>query len=195
MYKMKGNLMKSKLMEFSDREHFRKWLNDHCNSNEGIWLLFGKAGGPKTIKASEALEEALCFGWIDGQMQSIDEKSYKKYFSLRRENSKWSGKNKALAEKLEANGSMTNYGRRKMEEAKENGQWDAPKSPAITEEHIQSLADLLKEYEPAYTNFISMSFSVKKTYTKAYLDAKTDAGRTKRLSWMIERLNQNLKPM
>lgn len=195
MYKMKGNLMKSKLMEFSDREHFRKWLNDHCNSNEGIWLLFGKAGGPKTIKASEALEEALCFGWIDGQMQSIDEKSYKKYFSLRRENSKWSEKNKALAEKLEANGSMTNYGRRKMEEAKENGQWDAPKSPAITEEHIQSLADLLKEYEPAYTNFISMSFSVKKTYTKAYLDAKTDAGRTKRLSWMIERLNQNLKPM
>lgn len=195
MYKMKGNLMKSKLMEFSDREHFRKWLNDHCNSNEGIWLLFGKAGGPKTIKASEALEEALCFGWIDGQMQSIDEKSYKKYFSLRRENSKWSEKNKALAEKLEANGSMTNYGRRKMEEAMENGQWDAPKSPAITEEHIQSLADLLKEYEPAYTNFISMSFSVKKTYTMAYLDAKTDAGRTKRLSWMIERLNQNLKPM
>lgn len=195
MYKMKGNLMKSKLMEFSDREHFRKWLNDHCNSNEGIWLLFGKAGGPKTIKASEALEEALCFGWIDGQMQSIDEKSYKKYFSLRRENSKWSEKNKALAEKLEANGSMTNYGRRKMEEAMENGQWDAPKSPAITEEQIQSLADLLKEYEPAYTNFISMSFSVKKTYTKAYLDAKTDAGRTKRLSWMIERLNQNLKPM
>lgn len=185
----------SKLMEFSDREHFRKWLNDHCLSNEGIWLLFGKAGGPKTIKASEALEEALCFGWIDGQMQSIDEKSYKKYFSLRRENSKWSEKNKALAEKLEANGSMTDYGRRKMEEAKENGQWDAPKSPAITEEQIQSLADLLKEYEPAYTNFILMPFSVKKTYTKAYLDAKTDAGRTKRLSWMIERLNQNLKPM
>lgn len=185
----------SKLMEFSDREHFRKWLNDHCLSNEGIWLLFSKAGGPKTIKASEALEEALCFGWIDGQMQSIDEKSYKKYFSLRRENSKWSEKNKALAEKLEANGSMTNYGRRKMEEAKENGQWDAPKSPVITEEQIQSLADLLKEYEPAYTNFMSMSFSVKKTYTKAYLDAKTDAGRTKRLSWMIERLNQNLKPM
>lgn len=195
MYKIKGNLIMSKLMEFSDREHFRKWLNDHCNSNEGIWLLFGKAGGPKTIKASEALEEALCFGWIDGQMQSIDEKSYKKYFSLRRENSKWSEKNKALAEKLEANGSMTNYGRRKMEEAKENGQWDASKSPAITEEQIQSLADLLKEYEPAYTNFMSMSFSVKKTYTMAYLDAKTDAGRTKRLSWMIERLNQNLKPM
>jgi len=54
---------------------------------------------------------------------------------------------------------------------------------------------LLKEYEPAYTNYQAMSPSVKKTYTRAYFDAKTDAGRDKRLSWMIERLNKNLKPM
>ena len=68
------------LMEFPDRESFRNWLKEHCLSSAGIWLLFGKAGGPKTIKAGEALEEALCFGWIDGQMQRIDEKSYQKYF-------------------------------------------------------------------------------------------------------------------
>lgn len=87
----------SDIMEFADRKEFRAWLNEHCLSSAGIWLLFGKQDGPKTIKAAEALEEALCFGWIDGQMQSIDQKSYKKYFSLRRENSKWSEKNKALA--------------------------------------------------------------------------------------------------
>ena len=152
-------------------------------------------GGPKTIKASEALEEALCFGWIDGQMESIDDKSYRKYFSLRRSNSKWSDKNKALGEKLESQGMMTDYGRRKIDEAKENGQWDAPKPATITEEQIASLSDLLKDYEPAYKNFLSMSLSVKKTYTRAYLDAKTDEGRAKRLSWMVERLNKNLKPM
>ncbi len=84
----------SELMKFSNREDFRKWLCAHCLSNAGIWLLLGKAGGLKTIKANEALEEALCFGWIDGQMQSIDDKTYKKYFSLRRENSKWSEKTK-----------------------------------------------------------------------------------------------------
>ena len=64
----------SDVMEFANREEFRKWLYDNCLSSTGVWLLFGKAGGPKTIKAGEALEEALCFGWIDGQMEKIDER-------------------------------------------------------------------------------------------------------------------------
>lgn len=185
----------SDIMEFANREEFRKWLDEHCQSEEGIWLLFGKAGGPKTIKAGEALEEALCFGWIDGQMQRIDDHTYKKYFSMRREKSKWSEKNKALAESLEKQGRMTGYGRKKIEEAKKNGQWDAPKTGAVTEEQITQLSKVLEKYEPAYTNFQAMSMSVKKTYTRAYFDAKTDAGREKRIAWMVDRLNQNLKPM
>ena len=108
-----GSLTMNEMMEFSSREDFRKWLTEYCLSEEGIWLLLGKAGGPKTLKAGEALEEALCFGWIDGQMQRIDDRSYKKYFSMRRENSKWSEKNKALTEKLEKQGLMTDYGRQK----------------------------------------------------------------------------------
>lgn len=183
------------VLTFCNRQDFRKWLSENCLTSGGIWLLLGKSGGPKTITANEALEESLCFGWIDGQMQSIDEKTYKRYFSLRRENSKWSEKNKALTEHLEKQGIMTDCGRKKIEEAKKNGQWDAPKAPAVTEEHIAALSDLLKEYHTAYTNFQAMSSSVKKTYTRAYLDAKTDEGRKKRLSWMVERLNENLKPM
>lgn len=185
----------SELIKFASREEFRSWLSENCRSDAGVWLLFGKAGGPETVKASEALEEALCYGWIDGQMQSIDDKTYKKYFSKRRENSKWSEKNKALAEKLEQQGKMAGAGRKKIEEAKANGQWDAKKPPAVTEGQITALSKLLEEYEPAYTNFMSMPPSVKKTYTKAYLDAKTDAGRTKRFAWMVERLNKNRKPM
>lgn len=183
------------VMQFPNREGFRTWLSGHCLSSDGVWLLFGKAGGSKTLKAGEALEEALCFGWIDGQMQSIDDKTYQKYFSQRRENSKWSDKNKALAKRLEEQGLMTKYGRSKIEEAKRNGQWDAPKPPAITEEQIAALSALLKAYEPAYTNFQAMGLSVQKTYTRAYFDAKTDAGREKRIAWMVGRLNQNLKPM
>lgn len=182
-------------MEFANREEFRKWLQENCLSGDGIWILFGKAGGPKTIKAEEALEEALCFGWIDGQMKSIDDKTYKKYFSMRRDKSKWSEKNKALTEKLEEQGLMTDFGRKKIEEAKKNGQWDAPKPGAVTEEQIASLSVLLEKYEPACTNFHAMSLSVKKTYTRAYFDAKTDAGREKRIAWMVDRLNKNLKPM
>lgn len=90
---------------------------------------------------------------------------------------------------------MTDHGRKKIEEARQNGQWDKPKPAAVTEEQIEMLSALLKEYEPAFTNFQAMSPSVKKTYTKAYLDAKTDAGQKKRIAWMVERLNQNLKPM
>lgn len=191
----KESYVVSDVMEFTNREEFRQWLSDHCLSNAGVWLLFGKVGGPKTIKASEALEEALCFGWIDGQMQSIDDRTYKKYFSLRRKNSKWSEKNKALVQSLEEQGLLTDLGREKIEEAKKNGQWDAPKSPTVTEEQIAFLSGLLKVYEPAYANFQAMSLSAKKTYTRAYFDAKTDAGREKRIAWMVDRLNRNLKPM
>lgn len=182
-------------MQFADREEFRRWLSGHCLSHDGIWLLFGKAGGPKTLKAGEALEEALCFGWIDGQMQSLDGKTYKKYFSMRREKSKWSAKNKALVKSLEERGLMTDFGRAKIEEAKQNGQWYAPDPMAITEEQIACVAALLEGYEPACANFQAMPLSVRKTYTRAYFDAKTDAGREKRIAWMVGRLNQNLKPM
>ena len=180
---------------FSNREEFRKWLSENCLSEEGVWLLFGKAGGPKTVKAGEALEEALCFGWIDGQMQSIDDKTYRKYFSRRRENSKWSEKNKALVGSLEERGLMTGFGREKIEEAKRNGQWYAQNTLAVTEEQIAQLSALLEGYEPACTNFQAMPLSVKRTYTRAYFDAKTDAGRERRIVWMVDRLNQNLKPM
>ena len=180
---------------FGNREEFRKWLSGNCLSASGVWLLFGKAGGPKTIKAGEALEEALCFGWIDGQMQRIDAHTYKKYFSMRREKSKWSEKNKALVKDLEERGLMTDLGRKKIEEAKENGQWHAPKPPAVTEEQIACLTVLLRDFEPALTNFLAMPASAKKTYARAYFDAKTDAGRERRLAWMADRLNRNLKPM
>ncbi|MDR2932819.1 MAG: hypothetical protein LBV27_06890, partial [Oscillospiraceae bacterium] len=56
---------------FPDRAAFREWLDKNGESSGGVWLVFGKKGGPKTLKAGEALEEALCFGWIDGQMQSL----------------------------------------------------------------------------------------------------------------------------
>ncbi len=79
-------------MEFVNREDFRQWLSDHCLSVDDIWLLFDKSGGSKTIKACEALEEALYFGWINGHMQDIDDITYKKHFSMRREKSKWSEK-------------------------------------------------------------------------------------------------------
>lgn len=187
--------MSHESMHFTSREEFRNWLKSNAMASDGIWLLFGKKNGPVTLKASEALEEALCFGWIDGKMKRIDDKMYVKYFTARRKNSIWSEKNKAIVQELEKQGKMTEYGRAKIAEAKENGQWDAPKSAAVEEEQIAALSELLKGYEPAYTNFMKMAPSAKKTYVRAYLDAKTESGRSKRIAWMVDRLNNNLKPM
>ena len=185
----------SDILHFGNRAEFRKWLSENCSSKDGVWILFGKTDEINTVSAEEALEEALCFGWIDGQMQRIDDKTYKKYFIMRRAKSNWSEKNKALALRLEEQGLMTDSGREKMEEARKNGQWDAPASTAVTEEQIARLSALLEEYEPAFANFQAMPPSVKKTYARAYFDAKTDAGRERRLAWMVDRLNRNLKPM
>ncbi len=77
---------------FKAREEFRDWLKNNCMTSGGVWLLFGKTKELVTVKAGEALEEALCFGWIDGLMKRVDEKSYVKYFSARRSGSKWSEK-------------------------------------------------------------------------------------------------------
>lgn len=182
-------------LTFHTRSEFREWLTNNSLSNEGIWVVFDKSKKKESLKANEALEEALCFGWIDGQMQSIDENYYKKYFSLRRKNSKWSEKNKLLAMELEKKGIMTDCGRDKIQQAKNNGQWEKKNTIVIEDKDIEVLSEALTGIEPAYTHFLAMSLSVKKTYTKAYLDPKTSEGKQKRLAWIINRLNQNLKPM
>ena len=109
---------------FATREDFQEWLKNYGQTNEGVWLLFGKTKTLKTLSAEEALEEALCFGWIDGLINSIDEHKYKKYFSKRRKGSKWSEKNKKIVEKLIKEGRMTWFGMQAIEEAKRSGEWE-----------------------------------------------------------------------
>ena len=91
---------------------------------------------------------------------------------------------------------MTDLGREEIQEAKENGQWDAPDlMVTVAEDQVDQLAALLEGREPALTNFQAMPPSVRKTYARAYFDAKTEAGREKRLAWLVDRLNKNLRPM
>jgi uncharacterized protein YdeI (YjbR/CyaY-like superfamily) len=183
-------------LQFETRVEFREWLSRNHQSDEGVWLVFGKNKSLVTVKANEALEEALCYGWIDGIIKKIDDQSYMKYFSPRRKNSKWSEKNKALVKRLEEEGLLTEFGKIKIEEAKNNGQWNnVNKLNEIMDEQINEVSKLLRANKQAYENFQAMSPSVKKTYTRAYFDAKTENGRIKRLDWMTDRLEKNLKPM
>jgi uncharacterized protein YdeI (YjbR/CyaY-like superfamily) len=180
---------------FATRHEFREWLMKNAATSGAVWLVFGKAGGPKTLSYQEALEEALCFGWVDSLMKSIDNTRYLRYLSPRRKGSKWSETNKTLVASLEARGLMTHQGRARVEEAKKNGQWDAPPPQQITDEQVASLTKALEGYEPAYTNYLAMSPSVKRTYTGLYFSAKSEQTRLKYLDKIIDRLNKNLKPM
>lgn len=174
---------------------FREWLQSEGVTSDGVWLIFAKTDSLKTLSAHEALEEALCFGWIDGQMQSIDDDRYKKYFSRRRVKSNWSEKNKELAHTLIEKGLMTPQGLDAISCAKQNGQWENSKRNSASAEQILMFKQLIEPHEPAYTNLLAMSDSVQRTYTLFYLDAKSDKTRQTRLDKITDRLNKNLKPM
>lgn len=94
--------------QYESRADFRRWLEQNHDSSAGIWLVF--TNGSKSFTANDALEEAICFGWIDGLMKSIDERTYRKYFSKRKDRKKWSEKNRRVFEKLQDSGLMTPAG-------------------------------------------------------------------------------------
>lgn len=180
---------------FTTRDDFRAWLKENAETSEGVLLVFGKTKAVVTLSANDALEEALCFGWIDGQMQSIDNTKYHKYFAKRHAKSVWSEKNKKTAEALREKGMMTELGEEAVETAIKNGTWDAPKSNPITDEQIEAFAKKLTGISPAYENFKNMSHSVRRTYTGRYLSFKTEEARQRDFEKIVDRLNNNLKPM
>jgi uncharacterized protein YdeI (YjbR/CyaY-like superfamily) len=180
---------------FATRADFRVWLNENSETSEGVWLIFGKTKEVATLSANDALEEALCFGWIDGQMQSIDSTKYHKYFAKRRAKSVWSEKNKNTVGLLRDKGIMTELGEQAVDIAKKNGTWDAPKSNQLTDEQVKAFADKLVGLLPAYENFNNMSRSVQTTYARRYHSFKSEETRQRDFEKIVDRLNQNLKPM
>ncbi|OFX87150.1 MAG: hypothetical protein A2W99_07385 [Bacteroidetes bacterium GWF2_33_16] len=184
-----------KILTFSDRQAFREWLDKYGTESNGVWILFDKKEKIVTLSANDALEEALCYGWIDGQIKSLEHNTYKKYFAPRLPKSKWSVKNKEIAQTLIEKDLMTQRGLDAIENAKRNGMWDNAKRILIKDEQIKMFKQIIQPHEPAYSNFLNMSHSVQRTYTGFYLDAKSDKTRQTRLKKIIDRLNSNLKPM
>ena len=182
-------------LQLATRGEFREWLCENAESSEGVWLVFGKSKAVVSLTANDALEEALCFGWIDGQMKSIDDTKYRKYFARRRDKSPWSDKNKKLVAVLREKQIMTELGEKAIEAAVKNGMWDAPKREPITDEQIEAFAVKLSGISPAYENFRNMSPSVRRTYTGRYFSFKSDEARERDFVKIVERLRNNLKPM
>ena len=180
---------------FASRGEFRHWLHDNATTSTGVWLVFSKTKDFLTVSANDALEEALCFGWIDGQMRSIGDTRYLKYFAPRRVKSNWSARNKKIIEQLRQSGLMTESGEKAIAIAVSNGSWDSVPDRTITDEQVAAFAELLDGLEPAATNFAGMSPSLQRSYTGRYLSFKSEEGRQRDFARIVERLNNNLKPM
>ena len=113
------------ILPFTSQTEWRKWLESNHAECDGIWLQFYKKGsGVSTVVYAEALDEALCFGWIDGQLKSGDEKYYIQRFTPRRKRSLWSKRNIEHVSRLEAEGKIHPAGWKAIEEAKANGRWE-----------------------------------------------------------------------
>jgi len=110
----------------ADRQTWRAWLADNHTSSPGIWLVFYKKSSRQpSVSYDEAVEEALCFGWIDSKFKPIDEQRYRQVFTPRKPRSNWSRLNKQRVEKMTAQGLMTAAGLEKITAAQQDGSWTA----------------------------------------------------------------------
>jgi uncharacterized protein YdeI (YjbR/CyaY-like superfamily) len=114
------------LLEFPDREAWAEWLAANGETSSGVWLkLARKGGGTRSVTYAEALDVALCHGWIDGQKGAIDERHWRQRFTPRTPRSRWSKRNRQRAEELLAQGRMAPAGLREIEAARGDGRWEA----------------------------------------------------------------------
>jgi len=188
-------IMKEHLI-FHSRDEFRNWLEENHSQDESVWLIFEKGKNSTTLHPQEALEEALCFGWIDGQLgrySENDDTRYIKKFSPRRKKSKWSERNKELGEKLIQSGAMTEHGLEKIKEAKREGMWDPPKEKDDLEDNIKMLETALEEYPEIYDKFKNYPPSGRKTLSYYYADAKKGETKRRRLAQIVEAIKRNKK--
>ena len=173
---------------------WRKWLEKNHIAERAVWVVFhSKKSELKSITWSEAVDVALCFGWIDSKKVKIDEETAHQFFSKRKPKSTWSKINKNKVEKLIEQGLMTEAGRRSIETAKQNDSW------TILDEVEELIipADLEAELANNPNSkdfFLSLRKSVRKIILAWLVFARTTETRQKRINEIVESAQQNLKP-
>jgi len=176
------------------RAAWREWLLKNHDTKQSVWLVCYKTKANKpTLSWSDAVEEALCFGWIDSIRKTIDEESFTQFFSRRKPNSGWSKINKAKVEQLTAAGLMTQAGLECINRAKENGSWtilDEVEELVIPAD----LATALEGTAGSKTFFMGLSKSVRKAMLQWITFAKRPETRQKRIAELVELASQNKKP-
>jgi uncharacterized protein YdeI (YjbR/CyaY-like superfamily) len=185
----------SDVLHFENGKQWRDWLTkNHDMANEAWLIHYKKHTNKGGISYDQALEEALCFGWIDGKMQSIDEEKYKIRYSPRKVRSVWSKINKEKAEELIESGKMTDAGLVKVEEAKKNGYWDSAYTNRNIEKLPVDLRDALMQEKDAWYNFQRFANSYRNNYIGWANGAKSEDTRKRRIGEVVKRSSMNKKP-
>ena len=176
------------------RTDWRKWLEKNHQSKQSVWLVYFKSSTKvASVSWSEAVDEALCFGWIDGTKKTIDQERYMQYFTRRKPNSSWSKVNKEKVAKLIQNDQMTKAGFDSIETAKKNGTWllmDDIEKLIIPED----LKIALNKNESSMEFFQSQSKSIKKAMLHWVVMAKGTETRKKRITEIARLAAKGIRP-
>lgn len=177
------------IVELRDQTAWREWLEANHAAPDGVWLKLAKKSSPRrTVAQPEAIQEALCFGWIDGQVRRFDEHFYLQRFTPRRSRSKWSRINAESAERLIADGRMHPAGLAQVEAAKADGRWDAA-YPAQSQAQVpEDFRDALDEHPAAKEFFATLTGSTRYAFLYRLHHVRRPDARARRIASYIERL-------
>jgi uncharacterized protein YdeI (YjbR/CyaY-like superfamily) len=177
------------ILQFDDQAKWAEWLEDNDTDSAGAWLKLAKKGaGVTTVTYGEALEEALCHGWIDGQVARHDERFYLQRFTPRTKRSKWSANNRDKVERLIAEGRMKPAGLKAVEAARADGRWDAA-YPAQSEATVpEDLKQALDQNPKAKAFFETLSSQNRYAFLFRLHGVKRADTRAKRIAQYVEML-------
>jgi uncharacterized protein YdeI (YjbR/CyaY-like superfamily) len=176
----------------ADAAAWKAWLAEHHQEQLGVWLLLAKKGTtePTSLTYAEALQEALCQGWIDGQARRGDDGTYFQRFTPRRARSPWSKRNVGFVADLEASGRMQPAGRAEVERAKADGRWDAAYGGSATIEVPDDLAAALAASAKAAANFELLTKTNRYAILYRVQDAKRPDTRARRIEQFVAMLER-----
>jgi uncharacterized protein YdeI (YjbR/CyaY-like superfamily) len=180
-----------------DRAAWRKWLRVHHGSKLEIWLvIFKKHVDKPCVSYDEAVEEALCFGWIDGISRRVDDDRYAQRFTPRKPRSAWSPSNRQRVQAMTEQGLMTEAGLAAVEAGKKSGAWDKAdwRAQADQLKMPEDLRAALSRNKKARESFEAFAPSYRKLYLAWLLAAKREETRCKRVRIIVERAADNKKP-
>jgi uncharacterized protein YdeI (YjbR/CyaY-like superfamily) len=183
-----------KIAAFESAREFEQWLAKNHAESTGIWLrFFKKNSSVVSVSYDEALDAAICFGWIDGQLKKHDEKSWLRKFTPRRPNSVWSKRNRARAERLITSGKMRAAGLQEVEAAKQNGRWQAAYDSASEMEIPDDFVKELAENKRAKAFFETLNRANVYAIVWRLQTAKKPETRQKRLATILAMLAKEQK--